>query len=111
MMKTYEIARVGADMLIDPKRCILQCEQQLSARLEEAAAQCLRASRRDPVLLLSGPSGAGKTTTAHKLAQSMTRMGRSGQVLSDEIGLPVYGTDRILPCGATSAWFADGVSI
>ena len=61
-MKTYEIARVGADMLIDPKRCILQCEQQLSARLEEAAAQCLRASRRDPVLLLSGPSGAGKTT-------------------------------------------------
>lgn len=82
MMKTYEIARVGADMLIDPKRCILQCEQQLSARLEEAAAQCLRASRRDPVLLLSGPSGAGKTTTAHKLAQSMTRMGRPGQVLS-----------------------------
>ena len=81
-MKTYEIARVGADMLLDPRRYIRQCEQDLSARLEEAAAQCLRASRQGSVLLLSGPSGAGKTTTAHKLAGALTQKGRPGRVLS-----------------------------
>ena len=81
-MKTYEIARVGADMLLDPRRYIRQCEQDLSARLEEAAAQCLRASCQGSVLLLSGPSGAGKTTTAHKLAGALTQKGRPGRVLS-----------------------------
>ncbi|MBQ4473319.1 MAG: class I SAM-dependent methyltransferase [Lachnospiraceae bacterium] len=31
---------------------------------------------------------------------------RGGTVMSDEIGLPVSGSGRILPCGASGRWFA-----
>lgn len=81
-MKTYDIARVGTSMLLDPKSYIAQCEQELLSQLENAAAQALRASRQDPVLLISGPSGAGKTTTARMLSDVLERHGHPGRVLS-----------------------------
>lgn len=82
MMKTYDIARVGTKMLLDPKSYIAQCEQELLSQLENVAAQILRAFRQDPALLISGPSGAGKTTTARMLSDVLGRHGHPGRVLS-----------------------------
>ena len=63
-MKIYDIARVSSQLLLDPAGQIAQCEEALCRQIEETAARVARAPQTSPVLLLSGPSGAGKTTAA-----------------------------------------------
>lgn len=48
-----------------PEAFIDYCEQDYAARVEHAAA-CVRESGAH-VVMLTGPSASGKTTTAHKL--------------------------------------------
>lgn len=81
-MKIYDIARVSSQMLLDPEGQIAQCEEAFCHQIEETAAHVARAPRASSILLLSGPSGAGKTTTARLLARALERQGRPGRALS-----------------------------
>ena len=85
---------------------------KLEDEIHDFIRLCCNILSDDPVMLLlnSYTTGLSPSVMEYMLRVELCEK-RSGQVLSDEIGLPVYGTDRILPCGATSAWFADGVSI
>ena len=38
------------------------------------------------------------------ILQSTVQQKHGGAVSSDEIGLPIAGTDRVLPCGASAVW-------
>lgn len=57
-----------------PEAFIDYCEQDYAARVEHAAA-CVRESGAH-VVMLTGPSASGKTTTAHKLADCIAAHGR-----------------------------------
>lgn len=55
-------------------------ERQYAARIETAADQILDSGRH--IVMLTGPSSAGKTTSAHKLAEALCRRGRRSEVIS-----------------------------
>ena len=63
-----------------PEAFIDYCEQDYAARVEHAAA-CVRESGAH-VVMLTGPSASGKTTTAHKLADCIAAHGRRSAVVS-----------------------------
>lgn len=64
-----------------PEAFIDYCEQDYAARVEHAAA-CVRESGAH-VVMLTGPSASGKTTTAHKLGgTALPPMGRRSAVVS-----------------------------
>lgn len=75
---------IGCD-LIDlaaarPDAFIFLCERQYAARIEKTVDALLASERR--VVMLTGPSSAGKTTSAHRLADAIARRGRPADVIS-----------------------------
>ncbi len=56
------------------------CEQDYAARIEHAA-QAIQESGAH-IVMLTGPSASGKTTTAHKLAECIRSHGRASAVVS-----------------------------
>ena len=57
-----------------------ECEDVFRGRVEHIAQEVIRAGV--PLILLTGPSASGKTTSARKLALAMTRNGKKTSVLS-----------------------------
>lgn len=81
-----------------PEQLINMAEENYHAYVQDAARYIL-VHADSPIVLLSGPSGSGKTTTAHKLAESLRRIGAKARVLSmDNYFLPMkYYTDETVP--------------
>ncbi len=63
-----------------PGDLVAECEADYAARIEQAA-RAIEASGAH-VVMLTGPSASGKTTTAHKLADCISSHGRRGIVVS-----------------------------
>ena len=63
-----------------PQRFVEYCEEDYAARVRHAAAQVLQSGAR--VVMLTGPSSSGKTTTAHKLAGALRAAGVESAVVS-----------------------------
>lgn len=62
------------------KNFVAHCEFEYEARIEAAAKEILHLNKR--IVMLSGPSASGKTTTAHKLAAAIRAKGEKAQVIS-----------------------------
>ena len=56
------------------------CEQDYRSRISAAAQAVLQSGAH--VVMLTGPSASGKTTTAHKLSEEIHRCGRESAVIS-----------------------------
>ena len=56
------------------------CEDSYARRLQYAAQKVRQSGAK--IIMLTGPSASGKTTTAHKLAAALTEMGTPAQVIS-----------------------------
>ena len=56
------------------------CEDSYARRLQYAAQKVRQSVAK--IIMLTGPSASGKTTTAHKLAAALTEMGTPAQVIS-----------------------------
>ena len=63
-----------------PQDLVELCEQSYQDRLDYAAEK-IRAARAK-IIMLTGPSASGKTTTAHKLAAALMAKGTPAQVVS-----------------------------
>lgn len=63
-----------------PETLVAYCEQDYAARIADAAAQ-IEASGAH-VVMLTGPSASGKTTTAHKIAGCIAARGKRSVVVS-----------------------------
>lgn len=63
-----------------PQRFVEYCENDYAARVRHAAGQVLQSGAR--VVMLTGPSSSGKTTTAHKLAGALRAAGVESAVVS-----------------------------
>lgn len=59
---------------------VTHCEIEYENRVRAAADEVLSAGAR--VVMLTGPSASGKTTTAHKLAEALTEKGHKSIVVS-----------------------------
>lgn len=75
---------VGCDLVAlaarNPAALVQQCEQGYQARIDAAAARVLRSGCR--IVMVTGPSAAGKTTSANKLAQAIRAQGKRCEVIS-----------------------------
>lgn len=68
---------------------IEDCDKRYEARCESIARQIAERSERYPIILLSGPSGSAKTTTALKIEQYLDAMGLETHTISmDNYFLP-----------------------
>ena len=59
---------------------VTHCEIEYESRVAAAAEEI--AEGKYPIVMLTGPSASGKTTTAHKLSEKLSRMGLSSTVIS-----------------------------
>ncbi len=59
---------------------INHCEFEYESRVYAAAKEIIRANRH--IIMLTGPSASGKTTTAHKLRAKLTSLGKKTRVIS-----------------------------
>ncbi len=59
---------------------IRHCEFEYESRVYAAAKEIISEGRR--VVMLTGPSASGKTTTAHKLRDKIVNLGHTAQVIS-----------------------------
>ena len=63
-----------------PEQFAALCESDYVRRVEHAADSVLESGAR--IVMLTGPSASGKTTSAHKLADALRRKGSYGTVVS-----------------------------
>lgn len=76
---------------------IEDCEQAYCSQIKAAAESIFGYGDERPLILLSGPSGAGKTTTALKLSEYLDEMGICTHTVSmDDYFLPAEQNPRAL---------------
>lgn len=81
-MKTYTVEEINRWCLKDPKDFILSCEDAYDKNIDETAKLMKRCLPDCPIILLSGPSSSGKTTTAHRIKQSLATHGVTTHTIS-----------------------------
>lgn len=59
---------------------VRHCEFEYESRVYAAAKEIIGEGRR--IIMLTGPSASGKTTTAHKLRDKLTNLGHTAKVIS-----------------------------
>ena len=64
-----ELNDINRSLRQDPAAYIAQCDALYGQRVQDAADQIKERLRHSRIILLSGPSASGKTTTALKLEQ------------------------------------------
>ncbi|MEF9983058.1 MAG: hypothetical protein RR710_00810 [Oscillospiraceae bacterium] len=65
-----------------PLRFIKECEENYQFQLEMVADKICNADKNYSIILLSGPSASGKTTTANKLSKTFLKRGINAPVIS-----------------------------
>ena len=80
-MKAYDISKINARLLLNARAVVDECEREQQNQMEQVA-HTLKERTQSGVVLLAGPSGAGKTTSALKLARELTKQGRPSRPLS-----------------------------
>ena len=66
---------------LNPKEFVVNCEQRYNNIIEDIAKRILEETGRE-IVMLAGPSSAGKTTTARKLCENLNKKGVKPYVLS-----------------------------
>jgi uridine kinase len=70
------------DASVNAAAFIAKCDAEYDAMIQAAAETILAAGEEKPLVLLSGGSGCGKTTTAHRIEQYLDTHGHETHVLS-----------------------------
>ncbi|MEG0090872.1 MAG: AAA family ATPase [Oscillospiraceae bacterium] len=64
----------------DKKSFVRHCEFEYESRIYAAAKEIMEANKH--IIMLTGPSASGKTTTSNKIAEKLRSMGNKAQVVS-----------------------------
>ncbi|MBQ1235318.1 MAG: hypothetical protein IIX77_06820 [Oscillospiraceae bacterium] len=70
------------DLAVDTLKLVELCDFQYDRNIEDVAEGIAAQVAEKPLIMLSGPSASGKTTTANLLAKKLTDMGVPAQVVS-----------------------------
>lgn len=76
------LAELSREVVTDPQGLIAAEEERYTAEIRRTAAALSGRMQGRTVLMLSGPSSAGKTTSAHLLKQALERDGIDTQIVS-----------------------------
>ena len=76
MKETYSYAIINAALKKDAEGYIRSCEDEYKKQVNEAVEKILENSVVD-IVMLAGPSSSGKTTTAMKIAEGITKKGKN----------------------------------
>ncbi|MDF2838667.1 MAG: nucleoside kinase [Evtepia sp.] len=79
---TYQLQEINEAVLSDAKGFLADCDEHYQDRINNAAEVILNNMSRSQIVLLSGPSSSGKTTTAMKIEQELRRRGISTKTIS-----------------------------
>ncbi len=79
---TYDIGKINALTASAPEELVRQADEAYFERVRAAADAIRRNLARCPIVLLSGPSGAGKTTTARNIETELERQGINSHTIS-----------------------------
>ena len=72
---SFSYSEIVRRVCTDPIEFLAECDAQYASRVEAAAEYAAGRREACPVILLSGPSASGKTTTAHLLTDALLRRG------------------------------------
>ena len=71
----YQLNELNFRTVSDPRGLVEESDALYQAEVKTAAQMILDHRSESPIILLSGPSGAGKTTTAMKISEELERRG------------------------------------
>ena len=78
----YSLQEINARVRRDPAGFVAECEDAYRRRIAAAADKICGHRQESPIVLLSGPSSSGKTTTAQKLERELERRGIEAHTVS-----------------------------
>lgn len=78
----YLIETINERISASPAAFVADCEADYAARVRAAADAIAENMHRCPIVLLSGPSGAGKTTTARRIEDELDARGIETHTIS-----------------------------
>jgi len=79
---TYQLEEINRRAKEDPEAFVAECDADLGSRVRDAADRIEAHLSVSPIVLLSGPSGAGKTTTAKMIEDELERRGINTHTVS-----------------------------
>lgn len=71
----YQLNDINFKTIADPKGFVEESDAAYAAKVAAAAENIIANRAKSPIVLLSDPSGSGKTTTAMKIAEELKRRG------------------------------------
>ena len=71
----YDLSEINMKTVSDPKGFCEECEARYQEQVEAAAEKILGNVKKSPIVLMAGPSGSAKTTSAIKLSEALNRRG------------------------------------
>lgn len=78
----YQLDLINGRITRDPAAFLAECDQTFQKRVEKAADKIVERTHLSPIVLLSGPSGSSKTTTAMKVEEELVRRGINTHTIS-----------------------------
>ncbi len=81
-MNKISVDKINLNLRTDRKNFINECERIYDSQLYEVANAISDRSFQRPIILLSGPSASGKTTTAMRLENLLENLGHPSKTLS-----------------------------
>jgi len=82
MALTYDLSTINDRLRTDPRAFVEACDADYANKVIEAADLVETSMATSPIVLLSGPSGSSKTTTALKLERELSARGISCTTVS-----------------------------
>lgn len=100
---SIEIDELNRALLRHPAETVAACEERLDGKLREIAEEIADNTAAHKIIMLSGPSNAGKTTSSHKLCHMLEESGVRTHIISlddfflskDEIPLDENGVPDV----------------
>lgn len=81
-MRVVELDQINKQAKQDSKEFVACCESEYAHKIREAAGTIAKRSKKSPIVLISGPSASGKTTTAKRIQIQLKEIGISTHIIS-----------------------------